>query len=147
MYANRAAFKLYLNDVGLLMSLIAGTAPLDVLVGRKDINYGSIYESAVAQELKCHGHKLYYYHNAKRGEVDFVIQNFSQGSVLLIEVKSGKDYKRHVELSNLLDVEDYDFQNAYRMVSTAKSLSAAILRMPCTFEASQHKCERINLST
>ncbi len=113
MYANVSAFKLYLNDVGLLMSLIAGTASLDVLAGRRDLNYGSVYENVVAQELKSHGHKLYYYNNSKRGEVDFVIQDLSQGSVSLLEVKSGKDYKRHVALSNLIKVKDYDFKNAY----------------------------------
>lgn len=130
MHANRAAFKLYLNDVGLLMSLIAGTASLDVLAGRRDINYGSVYENIVAQELKCHGHKLYYYHNTKRGEVDFVVQDLSQGSVSLIEVKSGKDYKRHVALSNLLEVKDYDFQYAYVLCNGNIERVGRVLYLP-----------------
>ncbi len=30
-----------------------------------------------------------------------------------VEVKSGKTYKRHVALNNLLSVEDFDVQSAY----------------------------------
>ena len=112
-YANRNAFKLYLNDVGLLMSRLSGEATIDVLAGRSDINYGSIYENAVAQELLSSGHELYYYNNTKRGEVDFVVQSTTQGEISLVEVKSGKNYKRHVALNNLLGVNDYSFKNAY----------------------------------
>ena len=35
------------------------------------INLGSVYESAVAQELKAHYEKLFYYGNKQKGEVDF----------------------------------------------------------------------------
>lgn len=130
MYASRSAFKLYLNDVGLLTSRISGTAPLDILAGRKDLNYGSVYENVVAQELKCHGYKLYYYNNTKRGEVDFVIQNTAQGMVFPIEVKSGKDYKRHVALGNLLEVRDYSFEQAYVLCNGNVEVRGQIVYLP-----------------
>ena len=38
------------------------------------VNYGSIYENAVAQELKAHGHELYYYRSKREGELDFAIE-------------------------------------------------------------------------
>lgn len=66
----------------------------------------------MAQELEAQGFTLYYYHSTKRGEVDFVIQNGVTGGVSLLEIKSGKDYKRHVALSNLLDCDEYTFDNA-----------------------------------
>ncbi len=112
LYENRASFKLYLNDVGLLMSRLSGDATLQVLAGRQDVNYGSPYENYVAQELLASGHKLYYYTNSKRGEVDFVLEDQRKGTVSLVEVKSGKSYKRHVALTNLLQVADYDFAEA-----------------------------------
>ena len=59
----------------------------------RNINFGSVYENAVAQELVAHGLIPYYYNNKKRGELDFVIE--LDGRVLPIEVKSGKYYEAH----------------------------------------------------
>lgn len=61
----------------------------------------------VAQELKAHGHTLFYYDNRQKGEVDFLIDDYDQLSVLPIEVKSGKDYTIHSALNNLLSVPEY----------------------------------------
>ena len=113
LYADRSKFKLYQNDVGLLMSRLTGNVAAEVLAGRRDMNYGSPYENYVAQELMAHGHELYYYQTARRGEIDFVIEDKTSGAVSLVEVKSGKSYKRHVALSNLLSVGDYEFAHAY----------------------------------
>lgn len=112
LYENRSSFKLYLNDVGLLMSRLTGQATREILAGRTDVNYGSPYENYVAQELLAHGRRLFYYANTRRGEVDFVVENQATGSVTLVEVKSGKTYKRHVALDNLMAVEDYEFDEA-----------------------------------
>ena len=58
------------------------------------------------------GHGLFYYANSERDEVDFVIEDEASGNVSLVEVKSGKSYKRHVTLSNLLAVGDYQIAEA-----------------------------------
>ena len=34
-----------------------------------------MYESVVAQELRAHGHKLFYYDNRKQGEVDYLVND------------------------------------------------------------------------
>ena len=34
-----------------------------------------MYESVVAQELRAHGHKLFYYDNRKQGEVDYLVDD------------------------------------------------------------------------
>ena len=81
-----------------------------IIKGDKDINFGSIYENAVAQELVAHGITSYYYNNKKRGELDFVIE--LNGKVLPIEVKSGKDYETHRALSNIVDCNEYDLSKA-----------------------------------
>lgn len=57
----------------------------------------------MAQELRTSGFVPHYYSSKKRGEVDFVIENKAKGKTLLIEVKSGKDYKRHSALSGLME--------------------------------------------
>ena len=107
---SRNLLKLFLNDIGLLAAQYADGIQVRIIKGDKDINFGSIYENAVAQELVAHGFEPYYYNSKKRGEIDFVIEN--NGKVLPIEVKSGKDYVYHRALSNIMDCEEYDLPEA-----------------------------------
>ena len=106
-------FKLFLSDVGLLASLYMNNIQLKVLNKEVDINYGSIYENVVAQELQAHKIDLYYFNSKKQGEVDFVIEY--NGKILPIEVKSGKDYKRHIALDNLLSNDGYNIKEGYTL--------------------------------
>lgn len=103
MHEDRTAFKFFLNDIGMLTSRLMGTVDIDVINGKTDINYGSLYEAVVAQELIAHGMVPHYYASKKRGEIDFVVENQSTGAVTVIEVKSGKDYRRHSALTSLLE--------------------------------------------
>lgn len=105
--ARKNLLKLYLNDVGLLTGLLYGDNLKPVLDDVRSINLGTVYESVVAQELKAHGHTLYYYDNKQNGEVDFMIDDFQSLSVLPIEVKSGKDYSVHSALSHFVSNEEF----------------------------------------
>ncbi len=99
-------FKLYSSDVGLLMSQYTAQAAMDVLSGQRAVNFGAVYENYFAQELICAGADLYYYNNNRRGEVDFLLES-EHGYVVPIEIKSGKSYKLHVALNNLLTDKQY----------------------------------------
>jgi len=99
--------KLYMNDVGMLSSQLYKYNVQPILNDIAGINLGSVYESAVAQELKAHYNKLFYYDNKQKGEVDFLVDDSNTMSVLPIEVKSGKDYAVHSALDNLMAVPDY----------------------------------------
>lgn len=107
---SRNLFKLFQNDIGLLAAQYAEGIQLRIIKGDKDINFGSIYENAVAQELVAHGLIPYYYNNKKRGELDFVIE--LDGKALPIEVKSGKDYDTHHALSNIMECNEYELPEA-----------------------------------
>lgn len=100
--------KLYLNDVGLLTGFLYQNNIRPVLDDVRSINLGSVYESVVSQELRAHGHKLFYYDNRKQGEVDYLIDDHNTLSAYPIEVKSGKDYTVHSALNNLLKNPDYN---------------------------------------
>ena len=106
----RNLFKLFQNDVGLLASQYASGIQLQILQGEVCINNGAIYENAVAQELHAHGWKLYYFNSKKQGEVDFLLEQDNE--IIPVEVKSGKDYQRHVALSNILDNKQYAIRRA-----------------------------------
>ena len=107
---SRNLFKLFQSDIGLLAAQYAEGIQLRIIKGDKDINFGSIYENAVAQELTAHSLTPYYYNNKKRGEIDFVIE--TGGKILPIEVKSGKDYETHHALSNIMDCGEYELDEA-----------------------------------
>ena len=104
--------KLYLNDVGILTGILYGNNIRAVLDDEKSVNLGSVYESVVASELLAHGCKLFYYDNRSKGEVDFLIDDYSSLSAVPIEVKSGKDYTVHSALNAFVQNEDYHIRKA-----------------------------------
>ena len=104
-------FKLFFNDVGLLAAMYGNDIQLKILNHETNINFGAIYENLVAQELTAHGYDLYFYNNKKLGEVDFLLE--SDGKVIPIEVKSGKDYYRHAAMDNLLANKDYNIESGF----------------------------------
>jgi len=104
--------KLYMNDVGLLTSILYGLNINAVLQDDRSINLGSVYETVVAQELHAHGFALHYYDNKQKGEVDYLIDDYEHLTVLPIEVKSGKDYTVHSALDNFVNTPDYHIQKA-----------------------------------
>ncbi len=105
--------KLYLNDVGILSGILYGSNIRAVLDDERSINLGSVYESVVASELIAHGHRLFYYDNRSKGEVDYLIDDYESLSVVPIEVKSGKDYTVHSALNAFVKNEDYHIKKAY----------------------------------
>lgn len=105
--------KLYLNDVGLLTSVLYRNNVNAVLNDEASVNLGSVYECAVASELAAHDNPLFYYDNRTRGEVDFLIDDFNSLSVIPLEVKSGKDYKRHSAITRFVTTPDYNIHRGY----------------------------------
>ncbi len=123
--------KLYLNDVGMLTAQLYRNNIRSVLDDERSVNLGAVYETAVALQLKANGHRLFYYDNRKKGEVDFLVDDYSSTSVLPIEVKSGKDYAVHSALNNLLSTPDYHVQLAI-VISNERELREVgpIIYMP-----------------
>lgn len=105
--------KLYMNDVGILTSILFSNNIDAIMTDQASINLGSVYENVVASELKAHRRNLYYYDNRNNGEVDFLIDDYDTLSVLPIEVKSGKDYMIHRALSRFVANESYNIKKAY----------------------------------
>ncbi|MBD5636233.1 MAG: ATP-binding protein [Clostridia bacterium] len=105
--------KLYLNDVGLLTNILYRHNVRAILDDQKSINLGTVYESVVASELKAHGFRLFYYDNKAKGEVDYLIDDYDDLSVVPIEVKSGKDYTVHSALNHFMETEDYHINKGY----------------------------------
>ena len=114
--------KLYLNDVGILTGILYGNNIRAVLDDERSINLGSVYETVVASELIAHGHKLFYYDNRSKGEVDYLIDDYDSLSAVPIEVKSGKDYAVHSALNAFVQNEDYHIKKAF-VVSNERNVT------------------------
>lgn len=126
--------KLYLNDVGILSAILYGTNIRAILDDVKSINLGSVYESVVASELAAHGHRLFYYDNRSRGEVDYLIDDYDSLSVVPIEVKSGKDHTVHSALNTFVKNEDYHITKAYVLSNTREiKTKGKIIYIPIYF--------------
>ena len=95
--------KLYYNDVGILTNILYQNNIDAVLEKDKGVNLGSAYETAAAMELIAHRHDLYYFDSKKVGEVDFLINDYNNLSVLPIEIKSGNDQTNYRALPKLVD--------------------------------------------
>ena len=95
------AFKCYLMDTGLLVSLAFRNKPVlenelykAILLDRLGVNEGMLLENAVAQSLRSNGHQAFFYTekrpDARKSimEIDFLIRQ--QKKIIPIEVKSGQ---------------------------------------------------------
>ena len=108
---NRNLFKLFFSDVGILTNQYSDQVKIAILNKEKSINNGALFENVVAQELLANGFNLYYFNNKKQGELDFVIE--LDGKVTPLEIKSGKDYKKHCALENVLKDKNYEIEKSY----------------------------------
>lgn len=122
-------FKLFLSDVGLLCSMYADSIQLRLLSGETDINDGAVYENFVGQELHSHGfERLYYFNSRKQGKVDYLIR--CGGSVIPVEVKSGRDYKKHHALDRILANPKYGLESAFVFSNANVSVEGKVTYYP-----------------
>ena len=128
--SSRNQFKLFHLDVGILTYMLFDYDSKEKILNNDiSINMGPLYENAVAQQLKCHGfNELYYYNNKKLGEVDFLVQKGTD--IIPIEVKSGKNYKYHCALNNIMNISEYDFKNALVLYNGNVKVSGKIIYIP-----------------
>ena len=111
--SSKNLIKLYLNDVGLLTNILYKNNINAILNDQKGVNLGAVYETVVAEELSSHNHQLFYYDRKSLGEVDYLIDDYDNLSILPLEIKSGKDYLNFKALPKLLKEPNYRIQNGY----------------------------------
>ena len=104
-------FKLFMGDTGLLCAACMENVQFSILQGDLEINMGSILKNIIAQQIKSAGLALHFFDAKKYGELDFVIQNGLH--IELVEVKSGKDYKKHAALDKVRQVDEWKVEKVY----------------------------------
>lgn len=142
MYADRAKFKMFLGDTGLLVTHILNNGGdtdkmyRSLIIDDLGINQGMIFENMAAQMLRANGHELYFHEFeycpeensiSKKYEVDFLIVRGKRLSP--IEVKSS-GYKSHKSFDYFK--EKYQIKMNERFIVYTKDLAYedGVLYMP-----------------
>lgn len=89
--ARTDAFKVYMRDTGLLVSMLEDGSQKDIIDGNLGIYKGAVYENIVADIFAKCGRKLYYYERNSKLEIDFFIRY--RGAAAAVEVKSAANRK------------------------------------------------------
>lgn len=99
-----------------------------LLNGDVSVNWGSILENAVAQQLIANVFSLRYFNLVRYGEVDFVVEK--NRKVLPVEVKSRKSFKLYAPLNNVLDVKDWGITEAAALCQGNEDTDESVLHLP-----------------
>ena len=100
--SSKNLIKLYFNDIGILTNILYKNN-INAILNDTGLNLGSVYETFAAMELIAHGHELYYFDSKKVGEVDFLLNDYDNLSVLPIEIKSSKTSYEFRAIPKLVD--------------------------------------------
>jgi len=123
-YKNENNYKIYISDIGLLISqLDEGTNAL-IIEGNLGVYKGAIYENVIAQMLAVNDHNLYYYAPSVENEIDFVLAN--KGEICLLEVKATNGKTK--SLNKILEKEKE--LKALKLIDGNVGISERILSLP-----------------
>lgn len=128
MNEERSLFKLYLCDTGLLCAEAGEKIAQQIFQGDVEINMGGILENMFAQAIRSRDLNLFYFDSKKNYELDFLVQN--QDHVDVLEIKSGKYYRKHASLDKSLAMPDWKLENAYVFCKGNVEREGTILYLP-----------------
>ena len=111
-YAEEDKFKVYMADVGLLLSMFDEDVASEILSGNLNIYKGAIYENLFADFLIKKSKSLYYYTKQSSLEIDFVM-NY-ENEITLVEVKSRNGNAKSLK-TILSDKKKYGIDKAIKL--------------------------------
>lgn len=85
-YSQEDKFKLYLSDVGILISLLEIEFS-EIILNENFMFKGAIVENYVAQAFRTNNISLYYWNSGNKAEIDFLLYN--KDGIIPVEVKAG----------------------------------------------------------
>ena len=112
----KSEFKVYMSDIGLLISMLEDGTQSSILAGDMLSYHGAIKENLIADIFGKMGRKLYYYHKDGGVELDFLIRY--KGECVPVECKATTGnaksmrtvlkYPEKYHVSNGLKLGDYN---------------------------------------
>lgn len=101
-------FKIYMRDIGLLVSMYESGVQSDILNDDLYINEGAIIENVCAEEIQTRYDNILYFEKKSKLEIDFILN--INGVVTALEVKSGNN-KQSKSLNSM--IENYKTVSRY----------------------------------
>ncbi len=125
--ANRDIFKVYLTDIGLLVSMLEDGTAWNVMRGDLFTYKGAIFENLIADILGKMGRQLYYYQKGESLELDFLI-NYN-GECCPIECKAVSGNAKSLK-TVLKHPEHYHVYHAFKVGDYNIGRNGPILTIP-----------------
>lgn len=125
--AEKDAFKVYMCDMGLFVSMLEDGTQYDILQGNLLGYKGAIFENLIADIFTKMGRKLYYFHKDSGLEVDFVIRY--KGACTLVEVKAATGNTKSTK-TILNHPEKYHVESAIKLGDYNIGRAGQILTLP-----------------
>ena len=120
-------FKVYMADIGLLVSMLEEGTQFDILQGALYTYKGAIIENLVADFLTKAGKKLYYFHKDTGLEVDFLIRRDNEAVLLECKATNGNVKSTKTILNH---PEKYHVYKAIKLSDSNIGVTGEILTIP-----------------
>ena len=120
-------FKVYMSDIGLLISMLEDGTQSSILSGDLLGYKGAIFENLVADLFGKMGRKLYYYHKDSSIELDFVMRY--QGKCTPVECKARNGDAKSLK-TVLNNFEKYHVEQAVKLGDYNVGRNGAVLTLP-----------------
>ena len=125
--AEEDAFKVYMRDCGLFVSMLEDGTQYDILQGNLYGYKGAVFENLIADIFSKMGRKLYYFHKDSGLEVDFVMRY--KGECTLVEVKASTGNTKSTK-TILNHPEKYHIHSAIKLGDYNVGRAGEILTLP-----------------
>ena len=120
-------FKVYMADIGLLISMLEDGTQSSILQGDLYGYKGAIFENLIADILGKMGRKLYYYHKDGGLELDFVMRYKGECTPLECKATTGNAKSMRTVLSH---PEKYNVKKALKLGDYNIGRDGALLTLP-----------------
>ena len=119
-------FKIYMQDSGLLVSMLDRDCASKILSGELGCYKGAIFENIIADSFSKQDRKLYYFHKDSGLEIDFVSK--VNNDISLIEVKSTTGNTKSAK--TVLKNSQYDVNVCYKLSENNIGVAENIITIP-----------------
>ena len=120
-------FKVYVTDIGILMSMLDFGTQADILKGNLLGYKGAIFENLMADFLCKNGRNLYYFHRDSGLEIDFLLRHNGKCTPLEVKANTGKTKSMTTVLKNQ---EVYHLTEGLKLGNYNVGRSGNILTIP-----------------
>ncbi len=119
-------FKIYMQDSGLLVSMLDRDCASKILSGELGCYKGAIFENIIADCFSKQNRKLYYFHKDSGLEIDFVSK--INNDISLIEVKATTGNTKSAK--TVLNSSKYDVNVCYKLSENNFGVAENIITIP-----------------